>query len=281
MSNNEKVGYCNPPKSTRFQKGKSGNPNGRRKKPGYAHRSARGHLKDDIVRVLKRPVKVTEAGKTKSITAQRALIKSLVNNAINGDSASIAHIWTMFKHFGLDREPQRDLEYSRWTPALEAMLEQFLNEENISCAKAAGPDQSGNSSLDRKQGVRRTADDPGKQYLPERVHMMDDLLLELQEMITVTEDGKTKTIAKQEALLHVLLKQAMMRKRNAFNLLWAMLKRYELDQEPDKYLVSSPRPSSRQIEQFKRDTLRYLQEEEESAGVEDGEDEVPPGLLPG
>ena len=75
------------------------------------------------------------------------------------------------------------------------------------------------------------------EFLPKRVNIMDDLLLELQEQITVVEGGKSKKITKQRALLISLVTRSMRRNTTAFNLFWAIFQHYELDQEPDKYLT--------------------------------------------
>ncbi len=67
---------------------------------------------------------------------------------------------------------------------------------------------------------------------------MDDLLLELQQPITISEGGRLKAITKQEALLITLAKQSLEGNTKAWDLVWAISKHYELDQEPDKYLRS-------------------------------------------
>ena len=71
------VGYRKPPKSTRFRKGKSGNPKGRPK----GSRSINALLE----RALDAPVTITEAGRTITIEQRAALFKALVARAITGD----------------------------------------------------------------------------------------------------------------------------------------------------------------------------------------------------
>jgi hypothetical protein len=73
----KQVGYANPPEATRFKKGQSGNPKGRRK----------GSLNVSTVfaRTLREKVIVNENGKRKTITKFEAAIKQFVNKAASGD----------------------------------------------------------------------------------------------------------------------------------------------------------------------------------------------------
>lgn len=84
MSNSEKdyeVGYKRPPKATQFKKGQSGCPQGR---PKLAKA-----FKTDLQEELEEIITVNEAGKSKSTTKQRALIKRLTTSALSGNVQSI------------------------------------------------------------------------------------------------------------------------------------------------------------------------------------------------
>jgi hypothetical protein len=76
----ERVGYGNPPKATRFKKGQSGNPKGRRQ----------GTLNVATVleRALREKVVINENGRRKTITKLEAVIKQLVNKGASGDLRS-------------------------------------------------------------------------------------------------------------------------------------------------------------------------------------------------
>ena len=68
------VGYGRPPQHTRFKPGQSGNPKGRPK--------GTINLKTDLMEELSERISVSEGGKPKKLSKQRALLKSLVAKAI-------------------------------------------------------------------------------------------------------------------------------------------------------------------------------------------------------
>lgn len=77
------VGYKNPPQHSRFQKGRSGNPSGRRK----ATRET-GH--NDLDAVMSRPMTISLDGKKVRVTARQALYQKLLAMAFNNDLRAIA-----------------------------------------------------------------------------------------------------------------------------------------------------------------------------------------------
>ena len=76
-SKETKVGYANPPKATRFRPGQLGNPKGRPK--------GSLNLATDLAAELGEQVTVQERGRSQRVTKQRALIKSLMAKALDGD----------------------------------------------------------------------------------------------------------------------------------------------------------------------------------------------------
>jgi len=87
-----KVGYCRPPRHSRFQRGHSGNPQGR--PPGA--RDSTTLLK----RALLEPVLVKGRGRQVEITKLRAVATQLVNQALRGGHKQIR---LLFRYAGLDR----------------------------------------------------------------------------------------------------------------------------------------------------------------------------------
>ena len=71
------VGYGRPPRQTRFEPGRSGNPRGR------PNRSK--NLATLLSEALREPVTVTENGRRRKVSKRQAVIKQLVNRSARGD----------------------------------------------------------------------------------------------------------------------------------------------------------------------------------------------------
>ena len=95
------VGFCQPPASTRFKKGVSGNPKGRPK----------GSLNVNTVfmKILRERVVINEHGQRKSVTKLEAALKQLVNKAAGGDLRAIAQL----------RDLAREAEEKQSTKAIQ------------------------------------------------------------------------------------------------------------------------------------------------------------------
>ena len=82
MPSDYEVGYKRPPKRFQFRKGASGNPRGRLK--------GTLNLKTDLAEELATPITAKLQGKNRTITKQRAMLVSLINDSIKGDPRAIA-----------------------------------------------------------------------------------------------------------------------------------------------------------------------------------------------
>ncbi len=105
MSENYKTGYGKPPKRSRFQKGRSGNPKGRPK--GQKN-------KGSVVReVIERKVTIRKNGKTRTVTVFEALVESMVSKALNGsinDQIKLIHL--IDKHVPEKLEDMQKFDHS-------------------------------------------------------------------------------------------------------------------------------------------------------------------------
>ena len=77
----EPVGYGKPPKASRFQKGRSGNPSGRPKKVRTQLEVARRELAQNVI--------VTENGRKRRLTKAQLVVKQLVNKALKGEAPAM------------------------------------------------------------------------------------------------------------------------------------------------------------------------------------------------
>jgi hypothetical protein len=78
------VGFRKPPKNTRFQKGQSGNPQGRPK--------GSRNLATVLERTLRERVVINENGTRRIVTKLEAAVKQLVNKAASGDLAAMRQL---------------------------------------------------------------------------------------------------------------------------------------------------------------------------------------------
>lgn len=87
-----KVGYGSPPRATRFKPGKSGNPRGRPK--------GKRNVKTELEEVLGQKVRITEGGKTRSLSKWHAMMMRAVAKALNGDMKALALVASLASRFG-------------------------------------------------------------------------------------------------------------------------------------------------------------------------------------
>lgn len=81
------VGYAKPPKQTRFQPGRSGNPSGRRRKPQTLARDLLDEMQDLVT--------VGEGEARRTLSRQRAILRVLTAKAAAGDPKATAMVLTL------------------------------------------------------------------------------------------------------------------------------------------------------------------------------------------
>jgi hypothetical protein len=90
------VGYRQPPKDSRFKKGHSGNPSGRPKKVSS--------FKADLAAELQEKLVLTENGKQRRVSKQRAFVKTLVAAAIRKDISAVNALLACMRYFRVGSE---------------------------------------------------------------------------------------------------------------------------------------------------------------------------------
>ena len=81
------VGYGRPPRHTRFEPGRSGNPRGRPK--------GTKNLKTDLMEELGEKIVVREGEQSRRVSKQRAVVKSLVMRTLKGDGRAATLLMSM------------------------------------------------------------------------------------------------------------------------------------------------------------------------------------------
>ena len=135
----EKAGYKRPPKATQFKPGTSGNPRGRPKKPR--------NLEDDLIEMLSKNITVREDGKLRKISRQKAILRKLLSQALQGDAKALSSILSMRIKFDATRQApeQRAEEIS---DSDQAILDDYVRRQ-LEDMKGKENEQSPSESDDR------------------------------------------------------------------------------------------------------------------------------------
>lgn len=121
------VGYKKPPQHSRFQKGRSGNPSGRRK--GALEKAKQDYRET----VLSRLVPMTIGGKRVKVTAREALYQKLLAMSFEGNLAAMK---VLLKGDGIN-DNKSDAEKALGEAEEEALIARFLARE-LKKAKGGG-----------------------------------------------------------------------------------------------------------------------------------------------
>jgi hypothetical protein len=106
------VGYKRPPREHQFPSGQSGNPSGRPK----GARNFRSELREELSEVIT----VHDGDREIQISKQRALIKSVVAAAIDGNQRAAASVLAMCMRMLADAEDDEAIERAEDADIVEA-----------------------------------------------------------------------------------------------------------------------------------------------------------------
>jgi Family of unknown function (DUF5681) len=112
------VGYKRPPKRSQFRPGQSGNPAGR--KQGVRN------IRSDLMQELSEIIAYPENGRERKVSKQRAVVKTLVAKAIDGDDRAISTVFACVRD--IERGNEDSTSFPADTEDLE-ILESFVARE--------------------------------------------------------------------------------------------------------------------------------------------------------
>jgi hypothetical protein len=111
----DRVGYKNPPKASRFKKGMSGNPKGRPR--------GRRSFKTELREVLDAKVVVTEGGRKSKVSTSHAMLLRLRQRALNGDVRAINQLlFLAAAHLPADPPENADAMFQEDQDIIDAFL---------------------------------------------------------------------------------------------------------------------------------------------------------------
>jgi Family of unknown function (DUF5681) len=87
------VGYGWPPMHTRFKRGQSGNPRGRRK--------GQRNVRTVVEETLNQRITIREGDRTRSLTKLDGVVLTMVSGALKGDAKAQASLITMMRSVGM------------------------------------------------------------------------------------------------------------------------------------------------------------------------------------
>jgi hypothetical protein len=119
------VGYCRPPQNTQFQKGKSGNPRGRRKKSR--------NVKTILARALGATIRAREGDKVRNLPALELLLLKQLENALKGDQRAWSKIMELTMRYPelAEEPPEARATAEEDDRALQSHLEQLLRHREL------------------------------------------------------------------------------------------------------------------------------------------------------
>ena len=132
------VGYCKPPTTTRFQKGKSGNPRGRPKEAKDKLPAINEErMKSILIEEAYRAIKVRDGSREVTIPMIRAVVRSMALAAVKGQARSQRIFTALLQATEKEQKAEHDLtletaiEYkTQWEDKLERLAPANLCSSN-------------------------------------------------------------------------------------------------------------------------------------------------------
>ena len=141
MGSDRDVGYGKPPRNSQFKRGQSGNPKGRPK--------GSRNFSTDLKATLEEPIRVTNHGKSQTVSTQQAALMRLREKALGGDVRALDSL------IGLARLYNDDDEMAEAATRLSATDAEILEAHDAKVLRQAGmaePQPGTRKRRDTRQG---------------------------------------------------------------------------------------------------------------------------------
>lgn len=127
------VGFGKPPKATRFKPGQSGNPRGRPR--------GQANLLTDVLKELSEQIRISESGREKTVSKQRAMIKALVAKSLKGEARAASILIGLLTKLVESETSAAAVEVPAATAtADQAIIEAFLRRSTAATSNQEGGD---------------------------------------------------------------------------------------------------------------------------------------------